>query len=185
MRLRKIISSKLFKLLFVLLILFVGYRLIVKPRLLKREVPGQIPAPTKPAKATTQVGRSFEFPAAKVGKKGEEEVTFTIVSAELKDEIRVKGAQRKADKGKLFLLLKLEIENETPDRLSLTSSDFVRLVGEAEKKFAPDFHNATIIIDPLSVRKDLVSFIVEEKIKSFKFLVGELEEEKETVEVSF
>ena len=185
MRLRKFTSSKLFKLLFVLLILFIGYRLVIRPRFFQKETTVQTPAPGKPAKATAEVKRSFEFPAPRVGKKGEKEVTFTLVSAELKDEIKVKGVPRKAGKDSLFLLLRLEIENETTDKLSLTPSDFIRLVSKEEKKFAPDFHNATIIIDPLSVRKDLVSFIVPKDEKNFTLLVGELEEEKETVEISF
>lgn len=184
MRLRKKTFSTLVKVLFFFLILFIGYRIVTRPRLAQKEIPVQEPASVK-AKATTTVERSFKLPALTVGTKEEEEVTFTIVSAELKDEIKVQGTPKKATKDKIFLLLRLEIENETTKRLSLVPSDFIRLVDEEGKKFAPDFHNATIIVDPLSVRKDLVSFIVDGKARNFKLLVGELEEEKEEVLVGF
>lgn len=181
---KKFTSSKLFKILFLLLVLFIGYKTI-RPRLSQKEVAIQQPASVKPAKATTEVKKSFKFSASKIAGKGEEEVNFTITTAELKDEIKVKGVPRKANKGNLFLLLRLEIENESTNRLSLTPADLIRLVGENEKKFAPDFHNATIIIDPISVRKDLVSFIVSQEQRKFTLLVGELEKEKEKVEVNF
>lgn len=184
-KLKKIFSSKLFKVIVIIAIVLAGYKIIVQPKVTQKKVLVQQPLPPKPAKATTEVNKSFEFPAAVVGGKGTEDVTFTIASAELKDEIQVKGELKKANKGSQFLLLRLEIENETTEKLALTPTDYIRLVREGEKKFSPDFHNATVIIDPLSVRRDLVSFIVDNETKSFKFLVGELEEEKETVEVNF
>jgi len=183
---RKINSSKVFKLFILLLLVifgFAGYQAVRRPASLKKTAsePRVIPA-----KSTVEIGKSFVFPAPKIGKKGEEDVTFTIAYAELKDEITVKGNPRKATKGNQFLLLRLEIENKAPDRLSLIPSDYIRLVSEEGKNFSPDFHNAAIIIDPLSVRKDLVSFIVGQDEKKFTFMVGELEEEeKEKVEINF
>lgn len=186
-KLKKIFSSKLVKILLVLAITFVGYRLVVQPRAstTKKEIVVEKPIETKPAKATAEVNKSFEFETPVIDGKGTEEVTFTIVSAELKDQIKVQGKIQEATKGQLYLLLRLEIENETSNKLAFTSNDYIRLVDAQEKKYSPDFHNATVIIDPLSVRKDLISFIVDGKAKNFKFLVGELEEEKETVEINF
>lgn len=181
-RFRKSNFLKILAFLFFLILLFVGLRAIVKTGSSQKVIVEQKASATK---ATARVGKSFKFPAARVGKKGEEEVTFTIVSAELKDEIKVKGTPSRAESGKLFLVLRFEIENNTSERLSLTSSDFIRLLREEEKKFAPDFHNATIIVDPLSIRKDLVSFIILQNERNFTFSVGELEGEKETVEIKF
>lgn len=172
---------KLLTLFLVLITLSLGLRVITKAKSSQRVVIEQ----KNTVKASVSVGKSFEFEAAKVGKKGVEEVTFTIVSAELKEEIKVKGTPKKAESGKLFLVLRFEIENGSSERLSLISSDLVRLVTEGEKKFAPDFHNASIIIDPLSVRKDLVSFIVLKEEKSFTFSVGELEKKKEELRINF
>lgn len=185
MRVRKFTSSKLFKLFLVLIVVFAGYQILVRPRLSQSQPVVETPLPAKPAKATAEINKSFNFEAIVVQGKGTEEVVFTVASAELKDQIKVKGEPRGVSKGDQYLLLRLEIENETTDKLALTPSDFIRLLDEEDKKYAPDFHNAVVIIDPLSVRKDLVSFIVDAKLKSFKLLVGELEEEKETVEINF
>ena len=185
MRVKRFTFSKLFKLLLVLIIIFAGYQIVVRPRLSQSQPVAEKPLPAKLAKAITEINKSFEFEAFIVKEEGTEEVTFTIASAELKDQIKVKGEPRGVNKDEQFLLLRLEIENETTENLAIVSSNLVRLVDEEDKKHAPDFHNATIIIDPLSVRKDLLSFIVEENKKSFKLLVGELEEEKETVEINF
>lgn len=184
-KLKKFFSSKLFKLLFVLMIFFGGYQILVRPRLSRTATSVTQPLPSKPAKATVDLNKSFEFKATVVGGEGTEEVVFTIVSAELKDEIKVKGESRKANKDKQFLLFRLEIENETTEKLAMTPSDLIRLVDKEDKKYAPDFHNAVIVIDPLSVRKDLLSFVVDESQKNFKILVGELKGKKETVEIDF
>ncbi|MBL7159334.1 hypothetical protein ISS85_02585 [Candidatus Microgenomates bacterium] len=185
MKVKKLTFSKLFKLLIILAILFIGYQLIVRPRLFQKPFFSQKTTSISSVIAITDVKKSFEFEAIVVKGKGAERIVFTIVSAELKEEIKVKGESRKVNEGKQFLLLRLEIENDTTEKLAMITSDLIRLVDNEDKKYAPDFHNATVVIDPLSVRKDLVSFIVDAKLKSFKLLVGGLEKEKETVEINF
>lgn len=174
---------KIFLLLFILFIVFVGLGKITKSSNSKKGAQEQ---KTAPVKAKMEIGKNFQFFANHIGKKGAEDVSFTLVSAELKDEIMVNSNSRKAAKGSQFLLLRLEIENQTTEKLSFTSSDLIRLISKEGKSFSPDFHNGIVIIDPLSVRKDLVSFIVAEEEKNFTLMVGELEqEEKEKVEIKF
>lgn len=181
-KIRKFIKL-LFGLLVILLVLLLGSRIISKAGLFQKTT--EKVNEEALVKATVDIGKSFTFQAQKIKKKGTEDVKFTLASAELKDQIRVKGVPKNADSGRQFLLLRLEIENSSTDELSITPSDLIRLVREEGKMFAPDFHNATVIIDPLSVRKDLVSFVVPTTEKNFNFLVGELDGDKETVIVNF
>ncbi len=143
----------------------------------------------KPAIITT-VGKSFDFTAYEIGKNtsiqsNANKVKFTIVSAELQNEIKVKGEPRKAPDGKTFLMMRFELNNETTKRLSFISPDYIRLVGEGDKKYSPDFHNGVVVLDPLSVRNDLNSFVVDAKQKKFTFLIGELDKTKEKIEIIF
>lgn len=183
-KLRKIIKL-LFGLFVILVVLLLGSKIISKTGLFQKTAQKEKANEEVAAKATVNIGRSFTFEAQKVKTKGTEEVKFTLAQAELKDQIRVKGVPKNADSNNQFLLLRLEIENSSTDDLSITPSDLIRLVREEGKMFAPDFHNATVIIDPLSVRKDLVSFVVPATEKNFSFLVGELDGDKETVVVNF
>lgn len=171
----------LYLLVFVLLV-FAGYK-IFSPK---------IPSPQKQTTnqssrvlSQVEVGRSFTFPAQIQGGKKTEDITFTLTQAERKNEIKVKGQPRQAQSGRDFLLLRIELDNPSTEKLVFASADFIRLLGKEEKKFSPDFHNGSVIIDPLSVRRDLVSFIIPEEKKSFTFLVGELEKDKERLEINF
>jgi hypothetical protein len=175
---------KIFVFIFILFLVLIAIRAVVGGRPTSRTVVIQEQSVAKP-KATVELNKTFEFSAAKVGQKGTQKIKFTIASAELKDEIKVKSVPRKSDKESLFFVVRLEIDNPTSDKLSLAPSDLIRLVVGADKKFAPDFHNATIIIDPISIRKDLVSFVIPSDQKTFRLSVGELEGKKEIIEINF
>jgi len=136
------------------------------------------------AKATVSVGKSFEFRAVNA-KKELVPVSFTITSMERKDEIRVKDKPRKLTGNKDYLLIRIEIQNDTTDRVAIATTDHIRLVEENGKLFAPDYHNGNVVIDPLSVRRDIVSFVVDEGVKKFTFQVGELTGDKQKIEVAF
>jgi len=118
-------------------------------------------------------------------KKQEVPVTFTITTIERKDEIKVKGDPRRLTGGRDFVLVRIEIENDATERVAIASADRVRLEGGGGKLFAPDYHNGNVVVDPISVRRDLLAFIVDTDVKKLTFLVGELEGEKQRIEVSF
>lgn len=133
---------------------------------------------------STDINRSFVFSAKdKAGE--EEEISFVIILVKKANQIAVKGQSIEPQEGKAFLVLNLEMENKTNEPLFLYPSNFVRLVGAEGKKFAPDFHNDVAQIEPISVKRDQVAFIVPEEENNFAVLVGELDEEKETVEINF
>ena len=143
-----------------------------------------VSAETTKARATATIDKTFEFNAINQ-KKTEKKIKFTLVSVELKDEIKVKGEVRPAPKGYDYLLVRIEMENPEEERLALTPADLIRLEDNRGKLFAPDYHNGNVILDPLSVKKDLMSFMVNRDAKKFIFQIGELAGTKEKVEVTF
>lgn len=139
---------------------------------------------TTKAKAVANINKTFTFSAVNQAKQ-KKDVSFTITSVERKDEIKVQGETRKANKNIDFLLVRIEIENTLTERLAIASADLIRLEDERGKLYSPDYHNGNVILDPISVKKDLISFVVDSRAKNFTLQVGELEGEKEKVEVKF
>ena len=142
------------------------------------------PSEGSTAKATATINKSFKFNAVNQN-KAKKEINFTISTVDRKDEIRVKGESRKAPKGYDFLLVRVEIENSHSEKLAIAPSDLIRLEDGDGKLYAPDYHNGNVILEPLSVKKDLLSFIVNKDSKSFTYKIGELDKNKETVQVNF
>lgn len=138
---------------------------------------------TVKATATATVNRGFDFKAINQAKE-QKDIKYTITVVERKDEIKVKDVSRKAAADRDYLLVRIEIENNNPERLALAPSDFIRLETDG-KLFAPDYHNGNVILDPISVKRDIVSFVVPRNQKQFVFQVGELSSNKEKIEVNF
>jgi len=133
---------------------------------------------------TVVIGKDFDFDAINVDKK-KVRIKFALVQAERKSQIKVKGEERSISGDQDYLLLRIELTNDTTEKLAFATVDYVRLKADDDKLFAPDFHNGNVVIDPLSVRKDLLAFVVNKSGKSFMLSVGELSGEKQVVEVKF
>lgn len=168
----------------IILVSLVGY-LFLKPKpSSSQSTKGTNTQSTSVVKASAQLDKVFEFNATNQ-KKEKKKIKFTIQTIERKDEIKVKGETRISTKDNDFLLMRIEIENSTSEKLAISPSDLVRIEDERGKLFAPEYHNGAVIIEPLSVRKDLMSFVVNKKLNKFIFHVGELDGQKEKVEVNF
>lgn len=120
------------------------------------------------------------------GKQTKEKIKMSFVSAETSNEVSVKDQSFTAKPGKVFLLVNLELQNDTTDKLNIIPGDLIRLTfGSDDKKYAPDLHNNAVLVSPISVKNDRVGFVVDSEIKNFKLLVGELEKKKEEIEITF
>ena len=138
---------------------------------------------SRESKATIEVGKTFTFNAVNAAKE-EVPIKFTITTVERKDEIKVKDEPKKTTAGRDFLLVRIELQNDATERVAIATTDRIRLE-EAGKLYAPDYHNGNVVIDPISVRRDLVAFIVDTDQKEFSFLVGELAGEKQKIQIKF
>ncbi len=144
---------------------------------------------TSPEKKV-DLNREFEFDIQVINDQGnflttKEKIKFILTDAELKDEIKLKGEPKKANDGQQYLILRIELQNNSSSRLAIISNKYIRLTDPDGKKYSPDFHNAMIAIDPLSVRRDLVAYIVNTSTKTFNFQVGELDGDKQSIEIAF
>ena len=112
-------------------------------------------------------------------------ININFGTAERTDKILINGKSASAKSGKDFLIINISIENSTKDRLNVRPIDFVRLVDDSGKSFAADVHNDVIKVEPLSSRKTRVGFVVDESKNNFKFLLGEVSANRQTVEIKF
>ena len=132
------------------------------------------------------VNKKFTFPAIDNQGKVAGVINLTITSAEKTPEVLVKDQTYKAKEGKLFLIIDLELQNDSTNRLNIYPGDLIRLtIGDSDKKFAPDLHNNLVLVAPISTKVDRVGFVIDTDVKNLKLLIGELEKTKTEVSLNF
>ena len=95
------------------------------------------------------------------------------------------GKSLTAKTGKDFIIINMEIENSTNDRLTVKPVDFFRLIDTNGKSYAPDIQTDPVKVEPVSIKKTRTIYIVSKDQQSFKFLIGEIKGgNKETVDIT-
>jgi hypothetical protein len=112
------------------------------------------------------------------------EMDMTVVNVSKMSEIWVKGAPVQAGAGKAFLVINLELQNQNTANLGFFARDYIRLIVDT-KPYAPDFFNQGVVVAPVSVKTDRVSFVIEESLREINLRIGDLQTPIETVSVSF
>lgn len=141
----------------------------------------------KGAKDKVNINKQFEFPLKNT--KGEEvsKIKYTVESAELRDEILIKGKRASAVSGRQFLIINVKIANEFGKSFEINSKDYVRVVVEAKEAelLAADIHNDSVKVQPISTKYTRLGFPVNDADKNFKLKVGEINGEKIDIEIKF
>lgn len=115
-----------------------------------------------------------------------EKIRYEVVSAEILDEIVVKGEKIKAAEGKAFLIFTLKITNEGKRALQINSRDFIRLsAGLKEEWLAADVHSDPVEVQAIATKYTRVGFPVSSLEKHFRLRVGEIDGEKTDLDLKF
>ncbi|MBI2008460.1 hypothetical protein HYS82_02280 [Candidatus Amesbacteria bacterium] len=138
------------------------------------------------AKAFTNLNKDFSFPLKDSSGKKLTDVKFLLESAELRDEIIVKGKRATAVQGRTFLIINLKITSSYPRTLNVNTQDYFRLTlnGKTEEMLAPDIHNDPVAIQPISTKYTRLGFPINDTDKNLALLVGEVAGEKTKVELN-
>lgn len=143
--------------------------------------------PVRMAKAVAQVNKEFQYPVK--NEKGVEvtKMKYSVESAELRDEIIVKGQRATAIQGRLFLILTIKIINDYAKSLEINARDYVRLSmnGKDTELLAADIHNDPVLVQPVSTKYTRVGFPINDNDKDFVMHIGELSGKKEQVPLKF
>lgn len=139
-------------------------------------------------KEVVVVDSSFEFPALdSQGQPTKDKIKFTISTAEKTGQVLVQDKVYTARNQKKFLIINLALKNDFARLVNIFPGNLVRLTytGEEENRFAPDLHNNLVQVSAISTKLERIGFVVPEEEVFFNLYVGELEGEKEIVEVKF
>ena len=132
------------------------------------------------------IGSRFEVPIRREdGTETPDKLIMNLTTAESSKRILIQGKPATSRDGKTFILINFEVENSTSNQLTVRPVDFIRLTDAEGRTFAPDVHNNDVVVEPISIKKTRVGFVVDENQKEFKFLVGEINGEKKEVIVKF
>jgi uncharacterized protein YxeA len=116
------------------------------------------------------------------GKEAKNKVAMEIKYAEKTDEILIKGTPATAKNGSQFLVLQVELKNESAERLIVSPLDLLRLVVDNQKRAAEIYTEETnrvkgsVIIEPDSTKVTRVGFVLTPDIvnKPLKLQIGEV-----------
>lgn len=135
--------------------------------------------------ASQELNVSYTFSALDSSSTPAGEVVFRIARAEKAQEVLVQGRPANAKGDKAFLVLHIEIDNSDIEKRYISPVDVLRLIGDEGKLFAPDIHSSVVEIQPISTKITRVGFVVLKARDNFQIQVGELEGEKQILEVNF
>lgn len=135
---------------------------------------------------TVPVEREFSFNVYDKDKKLSDPVKYTLTSAQLTKQIIIKGQKATAVKGRTFFILNLKLVNEFDESLFLNTRNYIRVQpAGSPDKLAPEIHNDTVEVQPLSTKLTRIGLPVDENTKEFTLFVGELEGAKEEIAIKF
>lgn len=133
------------------------------------------------------IGRDFTFDGLDQNGKPRGKINLKIDTAEKTDQVIVQEKNYTAKNGKTFLIVNLALTNSTTERLNIFTGDLIRLVinDNQETKFAPDLHNNYVLVAPISTKIDRIGFVIDKSDQKLSLQVGELDKDKETLELKF
>ena len=140
-----------------------------------------------PPYATMQIDRELIFPLR--NEKGDKvsEFKYIVQNAELTREIVVKGTKATSVKGRTFLILNLKINNDGKQKIQVNTRDYLRLTvnGNSAEFLAPDIHNDPVEVQPISTKFTRVGFAIDDTTQNIKLQMGEIDGEKQYVDLNF
>lgn len=142
-------------------------------------------AVTAPLK-TLDLNRDFSFPMKDTNGQLITNLSYTLTSAELRDQIIIQGQTATAAPGRVFLILNLKLRNDSNQAVSLNTGDYVRLsVNGSSDWLAADIHNDPVVAQPISTKLTRLGFPVNLTDNKFILQVGEIKGNKTTVPIEF
>lgn len=138
------------------------------------------------AKAKIDINRNFSFPLTDQKGKEVSRIEYSIINAELQDQIVSKGKNYTTVKGRTILILNLKITNQHDKPIEISSKDYIRLsVNGSSELLAADIHNDPVMVQATSTKYTRLGFPIYDTDKNLKVLVGEIGGNKEEVAINF
>lgn len=137
-------------------------------------------------KAKVDINKTVLFPLKDKEGKEISKIEYTIINAELLDQIISKGKSYSTVEGRTILILNLKITNQHDKSIEINSKDYIRLaVNGSQDLLAADINNDPVMIQATSTKFTRLGFPVYDTDKNIKLLVGEIGGNKEEVLINF
>lgn len=138
------------------------------------------------ARATQDINKDFEFPVKDDTGIKVASFKYTIESAELRDQIIVKGQTATAVNGRTFLIINLKITNDKDKAININTRDYIRLSvnGNKDEWLAPDIHNDPVEVQAISTKYTRVGFPINTSDKNLLLRVGEIDGDKQNIKLN-
>jgi hypothetical protein len=136
--------------------------------------------------ASQLINKELQFPLKDAKNKEVSKIRYIIESAEVRDELIVKGKKARAVEGRTFLVLKLKIINTFNQSIQVNARDYIRLTmnKNVADKFAADIHSDPVEVQPDSTKQSRLAFPMNEDDKDLVLFIGELSGKKEEFKLS-
>lgn len=136
-------------------------------------------------KNTQKINKNFEFPLKNANGEEISKLKFQVESAELRDQIIIKGKRASAVSGKVFLVINLKITSDLNQAIEMKTRNYIRLVVNNNEKelLAPEIHNDPVEVQATSTKYTRVAFAIFNNYKSLKLRVGEPDKEKTVIDL--
>jgi hypothetical protein len=137
-------------------------------------------------KADKVINKVILFPVKDQDGREVTKVRYEILTAELRDEIVVKGQKATAVKGRTFLVFNIKITNDYDKPMQINAKDYIRLIiNNSKEKLAPEIHNDPVEVQAISTKYTRVGFAINDNVKNLVLQVGEIGEKKEDIKLKF
>jgi len=172
-----------------ILIVLVGIVLVASSRTIASSSKQQADTRSeiKGPKKTLTLNKEFFFPLLDSKGKQVTKIKYTIETAELRDEIIVKGQKATAVKGRTFLILTIKIVNDYDKGISVNARDYIRLSvnNQQSELVAADIHNDPVSIQAISTKVTRLGFPINDTDTAITLSVGEIKSDKESIALPF
>jgi len=113
------------------------------------------------------------------------DLRIKITDAQRQKRVLVKGNWVRAREGKVFIVVNMDVTNETRAILYGNPVDWARLVEDDVKKVAPSVHQGDLEIRPQSTKVTNIAFIVDENRTSATLELGRIWGLEDTIDIEF
>lgn len=135
--------------------------------------------------ATQSINKQFEFPLNDENGKEVARIAYTVETANLQDAFIYQGKIAKAVKGRTFLIFNLKINNPYTKTVEINAKDYIRIrVNNSKEQLAPEIHNDPVQIQAHSTKTTRIGLPINDTDKNIVLLVGELNGDKQTVNLN-
>lgn len=136
------------------------------------------------AKKTEDLNKTFAFSLRDQTGKEVSKVKYLLKSAEIRDEILVKGQKAYAVEGRTFLILNIKITNSYEKPVQINARDYIRMtVNNNPEKIAPEIHSDPAEVQAISTKETRVGFAINKTDKNLVLQIGEVKGSKETIKL--